>query len=158
MVLMADVYFYDLKIGRIAVVENENAICRISIARDHDFRGYRIKETELIKYAAYQLKSYLERELKVFDFPLKLYGTLFQKKIWELLLHIPYGETKSYKEIAEAAGDPKAARAAGRALNSNPVMIAIPCHRVIGSDGSLKGYSGGLRIKRFLIDLEKRDS
>ena len=87
--------------------------------------------------------------------PLTPEGTDFQKKVWEALKAIPYGETRSYAQIAAAAGNPKACRAVGGANNKNPLPVIIPCHRVIGADGSLTGYGGGLEIKRFLLNLER---
>ncbi len=92
---------------------------------------------------------------KDFDLPLCPRGTEFQKKVWSALREIPYGETRAYGEIAAAVGNPKAARAVGMANNRNPISVIVPCHRVIGSDGKLVGYGGGLDIKEFLLDLER---
>jgi O-6-methylguanine DNA methyltransferase len=101
-----------------------------------------------------ELKSYMKGELKSFTTPLDLQGTEFQKRVWELLKDIPYGKTCSYQELSVSYGDPKAIRAVASANGSNPVMILVPCHRVIGSDGSLTGYAGGLWRKEFLLDME----
>ena len=103
-----------------------------------------------------QLKSYFAGERKAFDLPLVLEGTDFQKKVWTALQDIPYGETVSYKVLAERVGAPKAVRAVGAANGANPIPIIIPCHRVIGSNGKLTGYGGGLPIKEKLLALEKR--
>ena len=84
-------------------------------------------------------------------------GTDFQKRVWEALIQIPYGETRTYKEIAAAAGNPKASRAVGMANNRNPIPIIIPCHRVIGTNGSLTGYAGGLKVKEYLLKLEREN-
>jgi len=114
-----------------------------------------ICETELLKEASRQLAEYLDGFRKTFDLPLNPQGTEFQKKVWNALCDIPYGEIRSYKQIAEAVGNPKASRAVGMANNRNPIMIFIPCHRVIGSNGSLVGYGGGLDMKEKLLSLEK---
>lgn len=116
-----------------------------------DIRGY-----ELYTEVCSQLDLYFEGKLKQFDLPLKPVGTDFQKKVWRILMTIPYGETKTYKEIAEMAGSPKGFRAVGMANNHNPIAIVVPCHRVIGADGSLTGYAGGTDIKQWLLDHEYR--
>ncbi len=102
-----------------------------------------------------QLSAYFKRRLKSFDLPLAPVGTPFQLKVWRALCDIPYGELVSYKDIAEAVGSPNAVRAVGGANGKNPIPIIVPCHRVIGSDGSLTGFGGGLECKRRLIDLEQ---
>lgn len=101
-----------------------------------------------------QLNEYFAGTRTAFNFPCAPQGTPFQQKVWAALREIPYGETRSYKQIAEAIGRPKACRAVGMANNRNPIIIVIPCHRVIGADGSLTGYGGGLEMKRALLDLE----
>ena len=101
-----------------------------------------------------ELDEYFSGKRKTFDLPLKLNGTEFQKKIWQELIKIPYGKTISYKELARKAGNEKACRAAGMANNKNKIMIVIPCHRVIGSNGKLTGYAGGLKIKAALLRIE----
>lgn len=105
--------------------------------------------------AARQILGYFSGERRTFNLPLLLIGTPFQKKVWHALEEIPYGRTCSYKDIAEAVGSPKAVRAVGAANNRNPLPIVIPCHRVIGSNGSLVGYGGGLAIKRQILQMEK---
>lgn len=102
-----------------------------------------------------ELDEYFQGKRKTFDIPLRTHGTPFQEKVWAALRAIPYGEVRSYKEVAEAIGHPKAYRAVGMANNANPIFIIVPCHRVIGSDGSLTGYGGGLSMKRALLSLEK---
>ena len=99
--------------------------------------------------------EYLDGKRKEFDFPYKMIGTEFQKKVWHALTKIPYGETRTYKEIATAVGNPKASRAVGMANNRNPIFIVVPCHRVIGANGKLVGYAGGLDMKDALLSLEK---
>lgn len=102
-----------------------------------------------------ELDEYFQGKRKTFDIPLRTHGTAFQEKVWAALRAIPYGEVRSYKEVAEAIGHPKAYRAVGMANNANPIFIIVPCHRVIGSDGSLTGYGGGLPMKKALLSLEK---
>lgn len=101
-----------------------------------------------------QLVEYLEGRRRAFDLPLELHGSEFQKDVWRTVEQVPYGYTASYGEIASLVGRPKASRAVGAANGSNPIPIVIPCHRVIGSDGSLTGYGGGLPLKRRLLALE----
>ncbi|UFJ41307.1 methylated-DNA--[protein]-cysteine S-methyltransferase [Brevibacillus humidisoli] len=101
-----------------------------------------------------QLKQYFDGSRQTFDLPLDLYGTPFQKKVWSELLNIPYGEVRSYKDVALAIGAARAVRAIGGANNQNPIPVVIPCHRVIGSNGALVGYGGGLSIKESLLRLE----
>lgn len=103
-----------------------------------------------------QLAAYFAGELTDFDIELELRGTEFQQRVWKALLTIPYGETRSYGEIAEQIGAPGSARAVGWANGHNPIAIVVPCHRVIGASGSLTGYGGGLDRKRTLLELEKK--
>ena len=103
-----------------------------------------------------QLDSYFARTLREFELPLDLIGTPFQKSAWQALLKIPYGETRSYADQAILCGNPKAVRAIGTANGRNPISIIVPCHRVIGKDGSLTGYGGGIDRKRFLLELEAK--
>lgn len=102
-----------------------------------------------------QLQEYLAGTRREFSLPLHPVGTEFQQRVWKLLQTIPYGETWTYGELARAAGNPKASRAVGMANNRNPLAIVIPCHRVIGANGSLTGYAGGLDIKQRLLELER---
>lgn len=106
--------------------------------------------------AVEQLTAYFAGELTDFDLELDLRGTAFQRRVWNALLTIPYGETRSYGEIAEQIGAPGSARAVGWANGHNPIAIVVPCHRVIGAGGSLTGYGGGLERKRALLDLERK--
>jgi len=102
-----------------------------------------------------QLEAYFAAELKEFTLELHLHGTPFQRSVWEQLLRIPYGETRSYGDLAAALGNPGASRAVGLANGKNPVSIIVPCHRVVGSNGSLTGYGGGLERKQRLLDFEQ---
>ncbi len=108
-----------------------------------------------LKAIASQLTAYFAGKLRAFDVPVAPQGTPFQQQVWRALCDIPYGETTSYGALAERIGNPKAVRAVGLANGSNPISIIIPCHRVIGSNGSLTGYGGGLPIKKALLDLER---
>lgn len=110
--------------------------------------------TALEQQVKEQLQEYFEGSRSSFDLPLAPEGTDFQKLVWEELLKIPYGESRTYSEIAVAIGRPKASRAVGNAINKNPIAIIIPCHRVIGKDGNLRGYAGGLELKEMLLRLE----
>lgn len=119
------------------------------------FPGEIVKDEEKNRGALSQLKKYLAGELKEFDCPLDLRGTPFRQKVWAELLKIPYGQTRSYQEIAKAMGRPKACRAVGSANGANPVPIIVPCHRVIESSGGLGGYGQGIEIKKRLLQFEK---
>ena len=109
---------------------------------------------EVLEDAVYQLQEYFDGKREVFDLMLNPDGTEFQKKVWDALLEIPYGKTTSYLELSKKLGDVKAIRAVAAANGKNPLWIVIPCHRVIGSDGSLTGYAGGLHRKKWLLDHE----
>lgn len=113
-------------------------------------------DAEVLGRALRQIREYMEGRREAFDIPLRLSGTPFQKKVWEALCTIPYGETRTYGEIARQVGSPKGARAVGAACGSNPVMILVPCHRVVGSTGKLVGFGGGLSMKEHLLALEGR--
>jgi methylated-DNA-[protein]-cysteine S-methyltransferase len=118
--------------------------------------GEEFRPSKLLQDAVDELDEYFHGERRVFTIPLDLRGTPFQKIVWNALLKIPYGAIPSYSDIAEEIGRPSAVRAVGLANNRNPVPIIVPCHRVIGRDGSLTGYAGGLDIKRRLLDIELR--
>ncbi|RGO03872.1 MULTISPECIES: methylated-DNA--[protein]-cysteine S-methyltransferase [Megamonas] len=114
-----------------------------------------LQTTELLSMATIQLDEYFQGKRTTFSLPFKLTGTPFQLAVWKELQNIPYGQTTSYKEIAQKINKPKAYRAVGMANNKNPLPIIIPCHRVIGSNGKLIGYAGGLNLKNYLLELEK---
>jgi methylated-DNA-[protein]-cysteine S-methyltransferase len=149
------IYFYETDIGNIGIAENDGEITNVYFGKIRLPQDMKINETYILKEAAKQLRSYLTGGLKEFSLPLAPAGTDFMKKVWEELCKIPYGKTASYKEIAEKIGSPKAARAVGLANNRNPIPIFIPCHRIIGANGSLTGYLGGLEIKKKLLDMER---
>lgn len=145
-------YAYPTNIGQLWIVEDCGNITSVSYRPVADIPQ---QESPLIRQAYCQIEEYLQGKRKVFDLPLNPKGTLFQKKVWDVLKTIPYGETWSYKQVAEAAGNIKACRAVGMANNRNPIAIVVPCHRVIGANGKLVGYAGGLSIKEQLLQLEK---
>ena len=138
-------------IGALTLKANENELTEVCFGA-RETKENRNSVTEL---AAKQIEEYFDGKRKSFDVPHKLCGTEFQIKVWEQLKSIPYGETAAYSDIAEAIGNRSASRAVGMANNKNKLPIIIPCHRVIGKNGSLVGYAGGLDIKEKLLKLEK---
>lgn len=152
---MKETFIYYLsQIGRLAIASNGKAVTRLSFcpAKWCNFLPY--EEDAVLQIARRQLDEYFNGSRKYFDLPLEPTGSLFQLKVWGVLCQIPYGKTCSYKELARAVGNEKAARAVGGANHVNPIAIMIPCHRVIGSGGKLTGYAGGLERKKFLLALE----
>lgn len=148
---------YKTKIGTLIIVENEDRISKIETVKTNmEYSKGEKVETQLIKKAYEQITEYLEGKRKEFTLPLLIKGTTFQEKVWNELLKIPYGETKTYAEIAKKIGKEKASRAVGGACHNNPIMIVVPCHRVIGSNKKLVGYAGGLDIKEMLLKLEQK--
>lgn len=113
-----------------------------------------VREDEALQPVIRQLEEYLDGRRRSFDIPLDLRGTAFQCQIWEALIRIPYGTTRSYAELAAEVGRPAAVRAAGAANGANPVPLLVPCHRIVGKDGSLTGFRGGLTMKEQLLKLE----
>ena len=150
-------YTFSHKYCNLFIAEENEAICRIIFQSNKTkiTKDFKHCETPLIKKASKQLNEYFNGKRKVFDLPLVLHGTDFQIKVLKALQTIPYGETLSYGQLAAAIGNPKASRAVGMANNRNPIPVIIPCHRVIGSNGKLTGYAGGLELKQKLLDLEK---
>ena len=152
---MDKLFFYDTELGRLGIRDNSQNITNLyfeseNISRDDVI----IEESDLTKLAYTLIREYLDGQRKVFDLPLHPNGTEFQIKVWKALTEIPYGETRSYKDIAISIGNEKACRAVGMANNKNPIPIIIPCHRVIGANKKLVGYAGGLDLKERLLDLE----
>lgn len=166
--------YLDTNIGVLTLASTERGLCHIDfpgklrsqILRqiekshgacefwDEDVLG---KKSLVNQRAEHELRDYFDKTLKEFTLPLDVRGTDFQLAVWRELCNIPYGKTASYGDVAKAIGRPRACRAVGGANHNNPVSIVVPCHRVVGSDGSLTGYGGGLEVKRFLLDLEARD-
>jgi len=144
-------------VGRLRITGDETGLRRISFQnRFHPaaLSHSALPTEEPFRKAIGQLDAYFAGELRRFDLPLAPEGTPFQREVWSALTAIPYGETVSYGELARRLGRPAASRAVGAANGQNPIPIVIPCHRVIGADGSLTGFGGGLAIKRRLLDLE----
>lgn len=148
---MKNVRYYDYPIGRLAIACDELGITDVSLCKVNGNQN----KTPLIEECAKQLDEYFALKRTRFDLPLSPEGTDFQKKVWRALLAIPYGTTCSYKDIAVKTGNMRASRAVGMANKRNRIIIIIPCHRVIGADGSLTGYAGGLDVKRYLLNMEK---
>lgn len=147
---------YNTRIGLVEICADEKSLLEISFGSGGG-PGIPEVETPLIRKAREQLDEYFEGNRQTFDLPISLEGTVFQQQVWNALMEIPYGETRSYKDIAVAIGNPKAVRAVGMANNKNKIPVIIPCHRVIGSNGSLVGYAGGLDVKAQLLALEKNE-
>ena len=149
---------YISPIADLYLVEERGQLVEISFHQLERREEMEEKRTELLEEAERQLQEYFAGRLQHFDLPLYPQGTEFQKKVWKALMSIPYGETRSYGEIAKQIGNEKAVRAVGGANHVNPISIVIPCHRVIGKNGSLTGYGGGLKIKETLLTLERKKS
>lgn len=139
-------------VGPLTLTQEDQALTGLHFG-EHPQQGAE-DPTPLLEEAARQLEEYFAGQRKVFSLPLAPKGTEFQLRVWQALLQIPYGETRSYGELAAMVGNPKACRAVGGANHRNPLSILIPCHRVVGTGGSLTGYAGGLSVKEFLLKLE----
>ncbi len=158
---MAYMMMYELPRGEAALVEEDGFLVRIAFVKTESdvfelANEYEVRPGDgtVLPEAKRQLDEYFDERRKSFDLPLRPEGTPFQKAVWAELAKIPYGEYRSYKQIAEAVGDPKKARAVGGACHVNPLPLVVPCHRVIASDGSLGGFGGGLELKYYLLMLE----
>ncbi len=157
---MNNSYIFKSPIGLLKIEEEDSKIIGLSLQQ---------KETNLVQsqkftqhsdllYEAYhQLNEYFLEKRKRFELPINCKGTMFQQAVWKELQNIPYGETRSYEDIALAVHNPKAARAIGQANNKNPILIIVPCHRVIHKNGDITGFGCGTKIKKYLLDLEKRN-
>lgn len=141
--------------GKITALYNDKSYQLLSLEKQKELSLYAEQETETLRKAGQELQEYFAGKRKTFDLELAPEGTEFQQKVWTALQRIPYGQTRSYGEIAKEIGNPKAVRAVGGANHRNPIMIVIPCHRVIGANGSLTGFGGGLGMKEYLLKLEK---
>jgi len=146
---------YNSPIGIIKIEYSEKGISKLIFIDKAEGEGLRADDKDMP--ITTQIDEYFNGSRKIFDLPLDLQGTDFQKRVWLELLKIPYGKTISYKELSLKLGDVKAIRAVGAANGANPVSIIVPCHRVIGSDGSLTGYAGGLWRKKWLLEFESQD-
>src|SRR3954469_18116890 len=138
-------------LGPLTLEGDDLALTRIGFGEPNAPQG----DAAAIASAAIQLEQYFAGERTGFDVTMELVGTPFERRVWEEVRAIPYGETATYAEIARRIGRPDACRAVGRANSRNPIAVIVPCHRVIGSDGSLTGYAGGIEMKRALLDLER---
>lgn len=152
---MKYIKYMNTKVGSIAIIEEDNQIIEIQINQkvESDIVS---KDTPLLNETQKQLKEYFEGKRKNFDVPLNPKGTKFMKEVWTALQNIPYGEVRTYGQIAQEVGNPKASRAVGMANHRNPIPIIIPCHRVIGSNGKLVGYALGMEMKEYLLEWEKK--
>lgn len=151
---MEKIFFYEnTPVGKLCIGERDGAITRITWNQVPTEAVE--EETELIRKCKLELDEFFAGKRKTFDLPLAPEGTAFQKRVWDALLEIPYGETRTYKDIATAVDSPKGFRAVGMANNKNPIAIIVPCHRVIGSNGKLVGYAAGTEIKTWLLALEQ---
>jgi methylated-DNA-[protein]-cysteine S-methyltransferase len=139
--------------GQLLIAKENDAVVEIRF-RPADIDG--LRDDDAVANVAAQLHEYFRGERQSFDLPLAPHGTEFQQDVWRALQRIPYGETRSYSDIAREIGRPAAVRAVGAANGANPISIVIPCHRVVGSNGSLTGFGGGIETKRWLLALESR--
>ncbi|CUN92323.1 methylated-DNA--[protein]-cysteine S-methyltransferase [Mitsuokella jalaludinii] len=139
--------------GFFRIVEEGGAVVAIDVVKE---RQEEERPSEVTDWAARELHEYLEGERRAFTFPYRLVGTPFRLQVWKELEKVPYGETTTYKRLAEAIGRPGAYHAVGGAVGANPLSICVPCHRVIGTNGSLTGYAWGLPMKEALLELERR--
>lgn len=144
---------YKSPVGLLCIEEEDGVI--IALHKDENANTSDDRETTTLRNAVSQLEQYFQGERKEFDLPIKLKGTDFQMKVWTALRTIPYGETCSYGELAKKIGNYKASRAVGGANNKNPILIIVPCHRVIGADGSMVGFGAGIGVKEYLSNLER---
>ena len=148
-----DFCLFDTPVGQMALAGEGDAISRLYLP-GLPLPRLASRETPLLARVREELLEYLAGARRDFDLPLAPQGTPFQQRVWAALREIPYGQTRSYRELALAAGSPRGYRAVGMANHRNPIPILIPCHRVVGADGSLTGYAGGLELKRKLLELE----
>jgi methylated-DNA-[protein]-cysteine S-methyltransferase len=156
----------DSSIGRLVIASTNRGLIRIMLPRENNsdslarlqeaYPGQSIiEDSDKNRDAVKQLREYFEGTRTVFSLPLELRGTEFQKSVWRTVARVPYGQTKSYGDIAREIRKPKACRAVGAANGANPIPIVIPCHRIIGSDGSMTGFGGGIPLKEKLLRMEK---
>ncbi|QJW46886.1 methylated-DNA--[protein]-cysteine S-methyltransferase [bacterium BFN5] len=154
---MVNIFYCQTDIGRVGIAAKDNQVTNLYFAAAAiSSSQVSFEETRLLKEAGKQLQEYLSGKRRVFDLPFAPIGTDFMLRVWQALCAIPYGSTCSYKDIAQRLGIPKAARAVGLANHKNPLPIFVPCHRVVGANGKLVGYLGGLDVKSRLLALEQR--
>lgn len=147
----------DTPIGLLEITATDESIVGVKpVDHEENVAGDAVAN-DLVQKCRVELEEYFAGKRKNFDLPLAGEGTDFQKQVWEQLQRIPYGETRTYGEIAKIMGRPKASRAIGMANHNNPILILVPCHRVIGADGSLTGYVAGIEAKKYLLEFEKKN-
>jgi methylated-DNA-[protein]-cysteine S-methyltransferase len=146
---------WESPVGPVVAVEEDGALVRFGVDRAPDPAAVGQRDDDVLPALREQLEGYWRGELRDFDVPLAPRGTPFQQRVWAALRTIPYGQTRSYAEVAGQIGQPTAVRAVGAANGRNPIWLVVPCHRVIGSTGALTGYAGGLDVKRYLLDHER---
>ena len=151
---MSPVLYRDYPIGTLGLTNDGQGLRRVFLRREGAGCGLPEGETALTAWAAGELEEYFDGRRKSFTVPLSPHGTRFQLAVWQALRDIPYGQTRTYGEIAAAVGRPHAARAVGMASHDNPLLIVTPCHRVVGKSGALTGFAYGLEVKRWLLELE----
>ena len=139
-------------IGIVRLTEEDGGIARIELTETADAPT---TPTPLLHEAEQQIMAHLKGKRKLLDFPIRMVGTSFQQRVWHALQQIPYGTTRTYGEIATAIGNPRASRAVGMACNKNPLLLIVPCHRVVGTGGKLTGFAYGTDAKQWLLELEK---
>jgi O-6-methylguanine DNA methyltransferase len=156
------------RVGTIRVAATQHGVCKITLGKETaaDFFGWierhvghaphKPERSGIVGLALDQIAEYLDGQRREFDLPLDVRGTEFQRRAWAAVAAIPYGEMRTYADIARMIGKPQAVRAVGAANGANPLPLVVPCHRVLGSDGSLTGYGGGLDVKRRLLEMESR--
>lgn len=154
--------YYPCPVGTLHLMANEQYLIGVVWQQEHirqlrQFTWHEVASHPILDYTILQLEQYFARQRQTFDIPTFAHGTSFQQDVWNALKTIPYGETRSYRDIAEYIGRPKAARAVGSANGQNPLSIIVPCHRVIGKNGALVGFGGGLNHKQSLLMLEQSD-
>lgn len=150
--------YYQSPVGPLTLIEENGALTGVQFGRATLPAGCRVAETPLLSRARRQLWEYFEGKRTEFDLPLAPAGTPFRRAVWAAMARIPYGQTATYGQLASAVGSPRAARAVGGACHANPLAILLPCHRVVGSTGSLTGFAGGLPVKEQLLALEAAHS
>jgi len=154
--MTSNLMFLDTEIGQVGIAESSGLLTRVYLPSELPaMDSYLHQDTTVLVLAAQQLIAYLAGDRQEFDLPLAPKGTRFMHGVWAALCTIPYGEVRTYSEIALAVGSPHAARAVGLANHHNPIPLIIPCHRVIGANGSLTGYRGGLELKSYLLHHEQ---
>lgn len=154
---MVNAIVHDSPVGRLTLVSDGDCLVGLHFEGWNPPAGALHKSDILLAATGRQLDAYFAGRLKTFDLPLAPRGTPFQQRVWSALRDIPFGETRSYGQLAATLGKPSAMRAVGAANGRNPIAIVVPCHRVIGADGSLTGFGGGIERKRFLLRLEQGD-